>query len=150
MPQKKEKTNVDPSPSFMRRMMGSPVTEATEKDWPELANEWASAEVNMPKETSMVNRVGPMGPVERFLTGNATGRSNLGNISINRQNVTEDNNLRDTLVHELTHVGQPSRGLVQYMKDIFTPYEERPVEKEALTAEQNYKWKKANRDRVLR
>jgi hypothetical protein len=150
LPEKKEKLNANPSISWLRKILGGPISESTQEEWPELAKEWASAEVNMPRETSQVDRVGPMGSIERKLTKDATGRTNLGRISINRQAVTEDDNLRDTLVHELTHAGQKPRGLVEYMKSIMTPYEQRPEEQEAFEAEQNYPWKKVQRDRQLR
>lgn len=134
----------------MRKMTGGPISESTEKEWPELAKQWAAAEVNMPKETSMVDRVGPMGPVEQKLTGGANARTNFGRISINRNNVTLDNSLRDTLVHELTHAAQPHRGLIQYMKDMFTPWDKIPYEQEAIQAEQNYPWKEVRSDRKLK
>jgi len=133
----------------MRRILGGPISESTQNEWPELAKEWASAEVNMPKETSMVDRVGPMGPVEQKLTGGATGRTNFGSMSINRDAVTLDNTLRDTLVHELTHAAQPHPGLIDYIKNLATPWEKRPEEQEAIQAEQTYPWKKVQSDRQL-
>ena len=134
----------------MRKIFGGPMSESTQEEWPELAKQWASAEVNMPRETSKVNRIGPMGPVERKLTGGATGRTKFGNMSINREAVTLDNTLRDTLVHELTHAGQPHRGLVQYLKDIVTPWEKIPAEQEAIEAERTYPWKEVRADRKLK
>jgi hypothetical protein len=132
-------------------MMGGNISESVQKEWPELAKEWASAEVNMPEETSKVSRVGPMGWVESHLPkiGDASGRSNFGRISINRQAVTEDNNLKETLQHELTHVGQKPKTLVEHLKSLFdrTPWEDRPEEKEAIAAE--LKFPRATKDIYL-
>lgn len=126
------------------------MSESVQQDWPELAKEWASAQVNMPRETSMVNRVGPMGPVEKWWTdliGGVSGRSNFRNISLNRKAVTEDKNLKETLQHELTHIGQPSRGLRGYLRSLNTSWDKRPEEIEAGAAES--KFPRMDRDIIL-
>lgn len=142
--QGKQKVNSKPSPSLLRKLLGGPISESTEQEWPELAKEWASAQINMPNETAMTDFVGPMGPVERFITGGASGRNNLGRISINRNVVTQDKNLKDVLQHELTHMGQKSRGLMGYLKSIGTSWDKRPEEIEATQAESRFPRRKSD------
>lgn len=137
MPDKKEKKLANPSPKF--------------ED--ELARHWASAQINMPKEAGKTRRVQPMGSIMKHLPGfkDAYGyASPSGVISINPNHTMEDNMIRDTLVHELTHMGQPRRGIGQYFKDKVTPYDQIPVEKEALEAERSYPWKEKGRDIKLK
>ena len=133
----KPKVNSSPSPSLLRKVLGGPISESVQTEWPELAKEWASAEVNMPEETAKVSRVSSMGPIERLWTG-ATGRTAFGNVSVNRPAVEEDKNLRGVLQHELTHVGQKPRGLIGYLKSMGTSWENRPEEQEAMAAESKF------------
>lgn len=135
----------------MQRMMGQGVSSATADEWPELAKNWASAEINMPREASMTGDVRPMNRLEKFLTGGATAKSYpWGTLAINREATTQDNNLRDTLAHELVHSGQAPRGLTQILKDYFTPWDKIPNEQEAKENERTYKWKQYRADRKLR
>lgn len=127
----------------MRRIFGGPMSESVQDEWPELAKAWAQQELRMPRETTATNRVRPMNRLEKFLTGDATALANpIGTIAVNRDVVTQDRNLDDTLVHELTHMGQKPRGLVGYLKSAGTPWENRPEEKEAMKAEEEYSRKK--------
>lgn len=115
------------------------MSESVEKEWPELAESWRRQEIGMPRETTLTNRIRPMNRLEKFLTGNATALANpWGTIAVNRENVTQDRNLDDTLVHELTHMGQKSRGLIGFLKSKTTPWEQRPEEIEAMEAERNW------------
>jgi hypothetical protein len=115
----------------------------------ELARHWASAQVNMPKETS-VAKVRPMGSMESGLLGKPYAMTYPNNtISINQDKVEEDDSIRDTLVHELTHVGQKPRGLTQFLKDSITPWNKRPIEIEAINKEALYPWKEKGRDTWL-
>jgi hypothetical protein len=133
----KPKVNTSPSPGLLRRIFGGPISESTQTEYPELAREWASAEMNMPQETTMTNRVGPMGALGRFLSGGAYAAANpiLGSISLNRQAIEQDKqNLGDVLAHELTHMHQkPS--LIAGFRKYYTPPENIPEEQEALAAE---------------
>ena len=147
MPQLKEKrkSNADPSPEFVKKMTGS-----SDEEWPELARHWASAQINMPNETSRAS-VRSMGPREGAILGNPYGMTYPNKtIAINPNTVNTDNSIRNTLVHELTHVGQKPRGLVQFMRDRFTPWHQRPNEIEAVNAEATYPWRERGSDIVLR
>ena len=157
MPKKFGKANTNPSTgpseSWMKRIFGSPIQESTEKEWPELAKAWASAEVRMPKETAEVARVRPMDYVERHSPGL---KDSYGALKPNKQlvlhkdYVTQDNMLRDALVHELTHAGQKPRGVIDSFKDAMLPWEKRPNEIEAMAAERNNPIRQAQADRKLR
>lgn len=115
----------------------------------ELARHWAAAQINMPRETSMAN-VSEMDPVNKLVLGNPYAMTFPNNdIAINMSRVDKDNPIRNTLVHELTHVGQKPRGLVQFMKDRFTPWNKRPQEIEAINAEAMYPWQEKGRDTWL-
>lgn len=143
MPQQKEKqkVNANPSPSLTRRMLGGPISESVQNEWPELAKAWADQELRMPRETTLTNRIRPMNRLEKFLSGNqgqAVTYPLTRTIKVNRDVVTQDKNLEDVLVHELTHVGQKPRGLFGMAKNLYTPWEKRPEEIEAMEAER--KW----------
>ena len=126
------------------------ISESVYDDYPELAKEWASAQINMPREAAMVKRIGTMGPFSRNVPPykNASGVTGpMGTIAINRKAVTEDKNLKEVLQHELTHVGAPSRSWGQFfkdklnpwaVKDKLTPWAERPEEIEAVAAESKF------------
>lgn len=135
MPPPKGKLNTSPSPEFLE----------------ELGRHWLSAQVNMPEQASK-SKVRPMGPVEAKLLaitqgGNEPSAMAYPNntISVNPSNT----DIRGTLAHELTHVGQKPRGLVQFMKDRFTPYNQRPQEIEATNYEAMYPWREKGRDTWL-
>lgn len=134
MPDKKEKKLASPSPKF--------------ED--ELARHWVAAQINMPNETSKA-RVRSMGARESAILGNPFAMTYPNNtIAVNLDKADEDNPIRGTLVHELTHVGQKPRGLVQFMKDRFTPWHKRPNEIEAVNKEATYPWREKGKDIQLR
>lgn len=152
MPPPKEKTPSNPSSNWMRKILGSPISKSTEQDWPELAKAWASAEVYMPEKTNIVSNVKAMGPLSRNvgpLSGayGVTGPG-LKNIAINKKLVTDDDMLRDTLVHELTHANQPTT-FKSMRENIFMPWDKRPQELEAMASERNNPISQAKGDRNL-
>lgn len=115
----------------------------------ELARHWASAQINMPREASMAS-VSSMSPMNRFLLGNPYAMTYPSNeIDINMSRVDKDNPMRDTLVHELTHVGQKPRGFTEFMKDRFQPHHKRRIEQEAVNAEATYPWREKGQDTWL-
>lgn len=138
-PEKKPKVDTAPSPGILRRIFGGPISESVQNEYPELAKAWAHQEFTMPQETTMTNRVSPMGPLGRFLSGGAYAAANpiLGTISLNRQLIERDQqNLEDILTHELTHIRQKPSLMAGFRK-YYTPPENVPEEQEALAAEQN-------------
>lgn len=134
MPPPQGKLNTSPSPDFLEA----------------LGRHWVSAQVNMPEQANKA-RVRPMGPWEsKFLGaiqgGEPTAMTYPNNtIAVNPSN----DDIRGTLAHELTHVGQKPRGLVQFMKDRFTPWNQRPQEIEAINYEGMYPWREKGRDTWL-
>jgi hypothetical protein len=115
----------------------------------EFARHLASAQINMPRETSMAN-MQPMGEMNRFLLGNPYAMTYPNNdIDINLSKVDANNPMRDTMVHELTHVGQKPRGFVEFIKDRFNPPHQRRIEREAQNAEAMYPWREKGRDTWL-
>jgi hypothetical protein len=138
LPPAKSKVNSSPSPSLLRKILGGPISESVQNDWPELAKEWASAEVNMPEQTAMTDFIGPMGPVENMITKGASGRTALGRISLNRKAVTEDNNLKEVLQHELVHMGQKPQSVSGFLNSRVYPWAKRPEEQEAMTMESKF------------
>jgi hypothetical protein len=127
--------------SILKRILGGDMSESVYDDYPELAKEWASAQINMPREAAMVNRVGPMGLISRNTPPykDASGVTGpMGTIAINRKAVTEDKNLKEVLQHELTHAGAKPRGITGFMESKVYPWAERPEEKEAIAAESKF------------
>lgn len=117
----------NPSTGLMRKIFGDPMSESTQKDYPELARAWASAQVRMPRETSNVNSVTADLNDPDYL-GMYTPYN--GRININKKGVTESNNLREVLVHETTHAGQSITPKTIVEK--WRPWAERQEEIEAM------------------
>lgn len=134
MPPPKGNLSTSPSPEFMEK----------------LGKHWRSAQINMPKQANK-SKVRPMGKWETKLLsltqgGEPSAMTYPNNtIAINPSN----DDIRGSLAHELTHVGQKSRGLTQFMKDRFTPWNKRPQEIEAINYEGTYPWKEKGRDTWL-
>lgn len=113
------------------------------EEWPELERQWAGRELEMPEETMATRKVRQMNLLERFMQPQAVGITwPWGTIALNRELINPDE-LGDTLVHELTHIGQRRKsGLVKHLKEIMMAspeYLARPYEQEALAAEQQRK-----------
>lgn len=117
--------------------------------WTKLEEAWAGRQVNQPKETKGVN-VRPTNKLENFWLNNVAGGVSAvnypwGTIAVNRKVVEEDNNLEDTLTHELTHRNQGFRPKTR-ISDLFKSWENRILEKEAIESESKYKYKPRGRD----
>lgn len=136
MPPPNGKLNTSPSPEFLEK----------------LGRDWLAAQINMPEQANKA-RVRPMGPWEsKFLSMTQGGIEPTAMTYPNNTiavNPTNDD-IRGTLAHELTHVGQKPRGFVQFMKDRFTPWNKRPQEIEAINYEGTYPWREKGRDTQLR
>lgn len=110
------KITTEPSQSLLRRLLGHNPNVISAGGWPELAQNWASREIEMPNETGQVNRIQPMGWLGKALSGGAYASSNplTGIMSVNRDAIDKDNqNLGDVLTHELTHMGQGPMGMIR-------------------------------------
>jgi len=134
----------------MERMLGSDKSE-----WPELDKQFASAQINMPKESEGIT-ARPMNRLERFASslfpGGVSAMNYSNTIALNRQAMEQDNNLRDTLVHELTHSKHNKEPIdfIGKFKSLALPWDKRPEEIEANEAERTYSWKQARSDRRLK
>ena len=117
----------NPSFGLIKRMLGDPMSESTQKDYPELARAWASAQVRMPKETSNVNRVSA-----NITNDSILGRYTpiIGEVDVNKQANEQDGSLRNTLVHEITHANQPS-SFKSFAQRLTRPWNKRDEEIEA-------------------
>lgn len=131
-PNDKQKQGItSPSPGLLRRIFGGPMSSGTAKQWPELEQSWAGREIEMPKESTMTNRVRPMNIIERAFNPDAYAKTSIfGNIALNRPMIEGHNqDLSDILVHELAHVGQGKSG---FLRRYFNPSE---IENEAINRE---------------
>jgi len=124
-----------PSPGLLRRLLGSlginPVSEDLNQKWPELQKQWIGQEMESPEATSRVPKVMEMGPISKFLTGDAYAATGpFGTIALNREAIEkEKQDLGDVLAHELGHVEQgPSAMIKQFYQDM----ERGPMVKEAF------------------
>ena len=120
--------------------------------WPDLEQAWLNRQVNQPRETQGVS-VRPTNAIENFWLNNVGGGVSAvnypwGTIAINRKVVEEDKNLEDTLTHEITHRNQGLRPKMRFL-DLFRSWENRELEKEAITSESKYKKKPLGRDIYL-
>lgn len=115
--------------------MGGVMSDSTAKNWPQLEQEVADAEVNMPNESQATNRVYEMGPVTRFLHPDAYAMTSpLGTIAFNRGLIEQDKqNLGDVVTHELTHIGQgKSAFFKKFQTGGLNKLEDEAVNKEAM------------------
>lgn len=117
----------NPSTGLIRKIFGDPMSESTQKDYPELARAWASAQIRMPKETKNVNRVSANITNDAIL-GRYTGI--LGEVDINKQANEQNDSLRNTLVHEITHANRPS-SFKSFAQRFTQPWDKRDEEIEA-------------------
>lgn len=122
---------VNPSPSWMQKLMGGAMSGRTAQNWPELERAWASRQINMPNETAATSRVTNMGPLFRTMNPDAYAVTGpMGNIALNRGLIEKDGqNIDDVLTHELTHVGQGKGGFLRQL------YGDSKVETDAIDAE---------------
>jgi len=138
MPQQQQ----SPKVGLWRRMFGEPLSEANAAAWPELEQEWHGREIEMPTEAAGVNSVRPMNFLEKyFFPKNYAQQYPWGTIALNRDLMNQDKiDLGDTLVHELTHVGQDQKTgflgrSLNNARNMNKDYLDRPEELEAFGAE---------------
>lgn len=139
MPKRKE-IKVGPKPNLIRRILGSPMSERTKQEWPELEAAYAGREIEMPEETARANRIINMGPFTRFMNPDAYAVTGpFGTIALNRALIEKENqDLSDILIHELSHVGQGKKG---FLRNYFNPSE---IENEAINREAMRKVRKGD------
>ena len=115
----------------MQRLFGGVMSDSTSQQWPELAKEWAGAEMRHPDLTNKTNRVMNMGRLFKWLNPDAYAATGpFGTIALNRELIEKDKqNLSDVLTHELAHVGQGGYG---FLRNFFQPS---TVENEAIDFE---------------
>lgn len=113
-------------------------------NWPQLEQSFAGREIEMPKETEATSSVRPMNWYEKnFAAPDADAITwPWGTIALNKDLIEKNKaNLDDVLVHELTHVGQNKKGMLDYLKGLYrsatSSYEADPREQEAFAAEAN-------------
>lgn len=140
--EKRESNRISPSPSLLRRLLGGPISERVQENWPELANKWALMESSeMPHEAAATNRVRSMNFIEKYLEPRADAITwPWGTIALNKELIGKNKaDIGDILAHELTHVGQRKKsGLMKHWAETITAPKEylaRPHEQEALEAE---------------
>ena len=121
------------------------------ESWPEMASAVASRQIHEPERMKGVN-VDLVSPMERMLynlMGNSvygaynpiTGKLKVDRKNIEKDKMTNDSSFIQTLLeHELTHADQKRKHgrMGSYMKTVKSmaqPYEQRPLEREALDAE---------------
>ena len=105
-------TQNQPKPSLLRRLFGDPISESTDKEWPELRGALASVQTQRPDVEGQNTSIGPMSRFNKWRSGNADGITDMfGRVQINREKMAQNpDNTEDllykTLNHELTHTNQ--------------------------------------------
>lgn len=119
--------------SILRRIIGDPISESTDREWPELRKSFAGREIERPDLANKVTSVKPFGLFDYWKNPNAyASTSPFGGIRLNRERIeTEKQDLNDVLVHEMAHAGQ---GLKGFLKSIYNPnkFEDEAINAEAL------------------
>ena len=126
--------------SLIRRVFGDPISESTDKEWPELRGAFAGREIERPDLAGSVTSVKPMGMFNRWRYPDAYAVTNpLGGIQLNKQLIDkEKSDINDILIHEMTHAKQGGGG---FLRKLYNPD---PVEHEAINAEAMRKVRKTD------
>ncbi len=133
-----------PNTSILRKIFGDPISQSTDKEWPELRGAFAGREIEMPDKAAAVNTLRPMNMIEKaILPGTAGITWPWGTVALNRDEIKNSGlDLNDTLAHELVHAGQNTvSGLLKKIynapSDFMKPYQDKSQEKEAFDYEHN-------------
>lgn len=112
-----------PKPSRIRQLFNSSaMSEADTDRYPELASAWAGREIEMPAEAAATGKVRPMNWYERkFAAPDADAITwPWGTIAVNQDLIKQNKgDLGTVLAHELTHIGQNSKGPLDYLKGLY-------------------------------
>ena len=129
-----------PKQSFLRRIFGDPISETTDKEWPELRGAWSGRQIERPDIEGSVTSVRPMSMFNRWRYPDAYATTNpLGGIQLNRSLIEkEKQDVNDVLIHEMTHAGQGGGG---FLRKLFNPSID---ENAAINAEAMRKVRKGN------
>ena len=136
MPQTEQK----PKQSFLRRLLGDPISEQTDREWPELRGHFAGREIERPDLAGNVTSVKPMGMFNRWRYPDAYAVTNpFGGIQLNKALIDkEGSDINDILIHEMTHAGQGAGG---FLRKLYNPSTD---ENAAINAEALRKVRKGN------
>ena len=129
-----------PKQSFLRRLLGDPISASTDKAWPELRGHFAGREIERPDLAGNVTSVKPMGMFNRWRYPDAYAVTNpFGGIQLNKALIDkEGSDINDILIHEMTHAGQGAGG---FLRKLYNPSTD---ENAAINAEALRKVRKGN------
>lgn len=120
-----------PSPNLVQRLMGGVMSDRMAKKFPEVEAAYAGRSIEFPENAANVRRVGEMGKIKQWLTGNAYGSTSpFGTIELNMDAIRRDKqDVNDVLAHEMAHAGQ---GMMGHIRSMFGSHE---PENKAINAE---------------
>jgi hypothetical protein len=106
--------------SFLRKLFGDPISENTDKVYPELRAAWSGRQIERPDLEGQVTSIKPMGIFNKWRYPDAYAITNpLGGIQLNRELINQDKqDLNDVLIHEMTHANQGWGG---FLRKIYNP-----------------------------
>jgi hypothetical protein len=106
--------------SFLRKLFGDPISENTDKVYPELRAAWSGRQIERPDLEGQVTSIKPMGIFNKWRYPDAYAITNpLGGIQLNRELINKDKqDLNDVLIHEMTHANQGWGG---FLRKIYNP-----------------------------
>lgn len=109
-----------PKLSLWRRLMGDPISESTDKEWPELRGIYSGREAERPDLAGNVTSVKPMGIFNRWRYPDAYAVTNpFGGIQLNKALIDkEHSDVGDILIHEMTHANQGGGG---FLRKLYNP-----------------------------
>ena len=127
MPQTEQK----PKQSLLRRLFGDPISESTDKAWPELRAAWSGRQIERPDLEGNVTSIRPMPFWNKWRYPDAYATmDSFGRMQINRELVDkEKQDINDVLIHEMTHANQ---GMSGFLRRLYNPSAN---ENEAINAE---------------
>ena len=100
---------------LIRRIFGDPISQSTDKAWPELRQVWSGRQIERPDLEGHVSSIKPMGIFNKWRYPDAYAVTNpFGGIQLNKELIqSEGQDLSDVLIHEMTHANQGSGGFLR-------------------------------------
>ena len=125
---------------ILRRIFGDPISESTDKAWPELRQVWSGRQIEKPDLEGNVSSIRPMGIFNKWRYPDAYAvTSPFGGIQLNKELIDkEKSDVGDILIHEMTHANQGAGG---FLRKFYNPNKD---EYEAIDAEAMRKVRKTD------
>ena len=109
-----------PKKSFLRRIIGDPINESTEREIPGIRAAWSGRQIERPDLEGNVSSIRPMSMLNKLLYPDAAAKTGIfGGIQLNKELIDkEGHDINDVLIHEMTHANQ---GFGGFLRKLYNP-----------------------------